>query len=64
MDLMIPIINWEALTHGGIANAAGLVIEKIDSSRLEAPNADSMQFLRIFMESSFLAVLESAVLKA
>jgi len=31
---------WEALTHGGIANAAGLVIEKIDSSRLEAPNAD------------------------
>ncbi|MDH7484302.1 MAG: CTP synthase [Spirochaetales bacterium] len=31
---------WEALTHGGIAHNTGLEIEKIDSSRLEAPNAD------------------------
>ncbi len=31
---------WEALTHGSIAHNAGLEIEKIDSSRLEAPDAD------------------------
>ncbi|MCX7776265.1 MAG: CTP synthase [Spirochaetaceae bacterium] len=31
---------WEALCHGGIANNAGLEIEKVDSSRLESPDAD------------------------
>jgi len=31
---------WEALTHGGIGNHAGLEIEKIDSSRLEDPQAN------------------------
>lgn len=31
---------WEALCHGGIANNAGLEIEKVDSSRLESHDAD------------------------
>ncbi len=31
---------WEALCHGGIAHHTGLEIEKVDSSRLEDPNAD------------------------
>ncbi|MFA5851176.1 MAG: CTP synthase [Spirochaetales bacterium] len=31
---------WEALGHGGIANNAGVEIVKIDSGRLEAPDAN------------------------
>jgi CTP synthase len=31
---------WEALYHGGIANNAGVELVKIDSGRLEAPEAD------------------------
>jgi CTP synthase len=31
---------WEALYHGGIANNAGVELVKIDSGRLEAPDAD------------------------
>jgi CTP synthase len=31
---------WEALSHGGIANNAGVDLVKIDSGRLEAPDAN------------------------